>query len=384
MPSESSGMCKAACQAVQTASETQRTKSLQNGKVVRLKDVPMHLLFFGDFIGTANEGEYGAGTDQVVDWELGSRVVNIRSSFVPFGMRGTIIALHPTTGTVEVIFDASFIGGNTLHGICSNGRGRVVKWTDLLAVDAANVKAPKELVKETTITRATVGETKESKRKTTSTTTTTTKFSASSSSSKKKSSQKKGTTNKAAAVSTGETKKNAIPVVQGILKKGKDQKHLNSLLSNMNKDPKKKQETAHLNRLLANATKSSPQQQQQQQQQMQMQQMNMQQLQMQMQQQQQQMMHFSQMQMMQMQPNAPMLLPSPVLTSGNGIGPMPTSASSLGPMPSSNNDAIADTTKTDSGLSSPATSSPTKKIPRKKKKAGAGGLLMPSSLKRST
>ena len=107
----------------------------------------MHVLFFGDFIGTANEGEHGAGTDQVVDWALGARVVNLRSSFVPFGLRGTIIALHPTTGTVEVLFDTTFIGGNTLHGVCDNGRGRVVKWTDLVAVDATSVKAPRALMK---------------------------------------------------------------------------------------------------------------------------------------------------------------------------------------------------------------------------------------------
>ena len=58
-------------------------------------------------------------------------------------LRGTILATHPTTGTVEVVFDETFIGGNTLHGLCKNGRGRVVRWTDLLAVDAANVVEPR-------------------------------------------------------------------------------------------------------------------------------------------------------------------------------------------------------------------------------------------------
>lgn len=66
-------------------------------------------------------------------------------------LRGTIVATHPTTGTLEVVFDHSFIGGNTLHGLCKNGRGRVVRWTDLLAVDASNIvepKSPAEIAEE--------------------------------------------------------------------------------------------------------------------------------------------------------------------------------------------------------------------------------------------
>ena len=72
-------------QAIQTAAESQLTKAREGTRTVRLSGVPLHLLYFGDFTGTANEGDVGAGTDQLLDWQLGDRVVNIRCSFVPFG-----------------------------------------------------------------------------------------------------------------------------------------------------------------------------------------------------------------------------------------------------------------------------------------------------------
>ena len=100
----------------------------------------------------------GAGTDQLLDWQLGDRVVTslficaIRQfEFCSLILLACVlliltfryfsvsqIAWHnrcdpPTTGTLEVVFDKTFIGGNTLHGLCKNGRGRV-SWTDLLAV----------------------------------------------------------------------------------------------------------------------------------------------------------------------------------------------------------------------------------------------------------
>ena len=392
-------MCRAACQAVQTTAEVQRAKANDGKKIVRLVDVPLHLLFFGDFTGTANEGDHGAGTDQVVEWNLGDRVVNIRSSFVPFGLRGTIVALHPTTGTVEVIFDTSFIGGNTLHGLCANGRGRVVKWTDLLAVDASNVKAPQALLKKrsalnTKRVTAASSETKETKRSMKKEFTATKKKSNATSKPKKTSSK-----------TSTETKRAPIPVVQELLKKGSDQQHLTSLLSNMqaknqnpkksneqqrlasllanaNKDPSKKKEAAHLNRLLANANRpSAPQQQQQQQQRPpQMQTMMM-------------MPPSPGMQMPMMMPpmmmppmvgrGMPMMMPPSrggVTTGAAPLGPMPTSASALGPMPSSSDGmqsgALANSSQV---VQSKVTSA--KKIPRKKKEAGKS-LLMPSQARR--
>jgi hypothetical protein len=85
VPSGSLTLCRAAAQAVQTAAESQRAKARAGARTVKLAGVPLHLLYFGDFTGTANEGDTGAGTDQLLDWQLGDRVVNIRCAFVPFG-----------------------------------------------------------------------------------------------------------------------------------------------------------------------------------------------------------------------------------------------------------------------------------------------------------
>ena len=407
VPSSSSTMCRAACQAVQTTSEGQRTKGHANQQIVRMKDVPLHLLFFGDFTGTANEGDIGAGTDQVIDWNLGDRVVNLRSPFVPFGLRGTIVGLHPTTGTVEIIFDTTFIGGNTLHGLCANGRGRVVKWTDLLAVDATNVKAPSLLTKKKKEVSGNVannfGETKERKMQTTNkqnfkktNTTNTTTTTRSKKTSKKTSNASNASTAKSATSS--ETKRAPIPVVKQLLKKGSDQQHLNSLLSNMqtnndpkkaneqqhlnsllanaNKDPLKKKETAHLNQLLANANQPSAQQQHQQQQQQQMQQQQHQQ------QQQQQQQYRQPMPNMMMMQGGPMMMPPmmpPMMAAMPQIGMMmpPMPSSSLGPMPSTGGGSLEEVTSTTSVQPTSA-----KKIPRKKKTAGttSKGLMMPSSV----
>ncbi|CAM9600665.1 unnamed protein product, partial [Sphacelaria rigidula] len=46
----------------------------------------------------------------------------MRAKGVPFGMWGTVIAIHSHSACVEVVFDEEFIGGGTLHGMCSNYR----------------------------------------------------------------------------------------------------------------------------------------------------------------------------------------------------------------------------------------------------------------------
>ena len=68
---------------------------------------------------------------------LGDRIVNLCADGVPFGARGTIVAIHEaaTTGSVEVVMDEEFVGGNTLQGACSNFRGRLCRWAHLLKVE---------------------------------------------------------------------------------------------------------------------------------------------------------------------------------------------------------------------------------------------------------
>ncbi|GKY93882.1 hypothetical protein MPSEU_000355100 [Mayamaea pseudoterrestris] len=68
---------------------------------------------------------------------LGDRIVNLCADGVPFGARGTVVAIHEaaTTGSVEVVMDDEFVGGNTLQGACSNFRGRLCRWAHLLKVE---------------------------------------------------------------------------------------------------------------------------------------------------------------------------------------------------------------------------------------------------------
>jgi hypothetical protein len=73
--------------------------------------------------------------------KLGDRIVNLNSPGVPFGLRGTVVAIHKATGYVEVIFDSEFTGGRSLQGSCSQFRGKLCDWNDILRVsDPANAK----------------------------------------------------------------------------------------------------------------------------------------------------------------------------------------------------------------------------------------------------
>lgn len=83
---------------------------------------------------------------------LGDRVVNrIGIGGVPFGLRGTVVGIHPLAAVpespaasagadsaacalVEVVFDEGFIGGSSLSGRCSPGRGKAVPAYSLFIV----------------------------------------------------------------------------------------------------------------------------------------------------------------------------------------------------------------------------------------------------------
>jgi len=65
---------------------------------------------------------------------LGDRVTNLGSPVVPFGLGGTVVATHASTGCVEVLFDSEFIGGTSLYGACGNNRGKLLPWSQLLNI----------------------------------------------------------------------------------------------------------------------------------------------------------------------------------------------------------------------------------------------------------
>ena len=67
---------------------------------------------------------------------LGERVVtcNVDQLGAPFGHRGTVIATHAHSGTVDVVFDTPFVGGTSLQGACDNFRGLLCPWSSLLTM----------------------------------------------------------------------------------------------------------------------------------------------------------------------------------------------------------------------------------------------------------
>lgn len=80
---------------------------------------------------------------------LGDRVVNLVAPAVPFGLKGTIIAIHPSSKYVEVLFDEEFTGGKSLQGFCSNFRGALVAWSSIIKISSdANFRPPKKNIKQ--------------------------------------------------------------------------------------------------------------------------------------------------------------------------------------------------------------------------------------------
>lgn len=92
------------------------------------KGIPIETLFKGDSHSTYDAPLQYNNTPA----KLGDRVVSLTAIGVPFGLKGTVIALHMSTGFVEVIFDEEFVGGKNLHGACSAFRGRLCPWSGLL------------------------------------------------------------------------------------------------------------------------------------------------------------------------------------------------------------------------------------------------------------
>jgi 5'-3' exoribonuclease 1 len=67
------------------------------------------------------------------EFQLGDRVINIRSNdvkFVPFGEKGTITAI--TDEFFEVMFDNEFVGGSTMEGRFTTRKGAYVKPENIL------------------------------------------------------------------------------------------------------------------------------------------------------------------------------------------------------------------------------------------------------------
>ena len=68
-----------------------------------------------------------------VEFELGDRVINIKSSdvpFVPFGLAGIVTGM--TDDFIEICFDKNFFGATTCYGRFTKKRGAYVKKENLM------------------------------------------------------------------------------------------------------------------------------------------------------------------------------------------------------------------------------------------------------------
>ncbi|GMH92275.1 hypothetical protein TL16_g12296 [Triparma laevis f. inornata] len=68
--------------------------------------------------------------------ELGDRIVNLSARGATFGARGTVIGMHNTKGCVDIVMDDEFLAGTTLQGNCSNFRGKLCLWDQVLKTSA--------------------------------------------------------------------------------------------------------------------------------------------------------------------------------------------------------------------------------------------------------
>jgi len=139
LPDKTEAMPVAAVHAVQRAADV-RSASVRKDGVVKESNVKIPAAALYRESSTAATDVLLASENSVsAPPELGDRVANLCASGVPFGARGTVVAIHdPSEGCVEVVMDEEFIGGSTLQGSCANFRGKLCVWNHLLKISAAD------------------------------------------------------------------------------------------------------------------------------------------------------------------------------------------------------------------------------------------------------
>ncbi len=141
LPQTTDAMPVAAVHAVQRAADV-RSSTLEKDNAVKKSNVKVPPAALYREASTATTDVLLASEHSVsASPELGDRVANLCASGVPFGARGTVVAVHdPAEGCVEVVMDEEFIGGSTLQGTCANFRGKLCVWNHLLKISAADSK----------------------------------------------------------------------------------------------------------------------------------------------------------------------------------------------------------------------------------------------------
>lgn len=139
LPSTTEAMPIPAVHAVQRAADV-RTANLEKDGAVKESNVKVPASALYREGSTAATDVLLASEHSVsAPPELGERVANLCANGVPFGARGTVVAIHdPKEGCVEVVMDEEFIGGSTLQGTCANFRGKLCVWNHLLKISAAD------------------------------------------------------------------------------------------------------------------------------------------------------------------------------------------------------------------------------------------------------
>ena len=128
-PLTTTSLSKESMHAIEKASDVRMDYVANTGTATLIvKGIPIESLYRGD-IYTISDAPLSYNDKPP---RLGDRVVNMNSLGVPFGLKGTVVAIHTATCYTEVIFDEEFVGGRSLNGNCSQFRGRLCPWSGLL------------------------------------------------------------------------------------------------------------------------------------------------------------------------------------------------------------------------------------------------------------
>jgi len=134
-PFSTSSLSKEAMVAIERASDVLTTTNTTKGlRKLVIKGISINQLYT-NIHRTSHDVPL---TFNPLEPKLGDRIVNLSCAGVPFGLRGTVITIHHATKFVEVIFDEEFISGKSLQGCCSQFRGKLCAWTDLLLLQSVH------------------------------------------------------------------------------------------------------------------------------------------------------------------------------------------------------------------------------------------------------
>ncbi|KAJ1456723.1 XRN 5'-3' exonuclease N-terminus-domain-containing protein [Pelagophyceae sp. CCMP2097] len=139
MPTSTYALSAAAVAAVQRAAD--KCAAARRGA----PSAPPHVVEVGphDVRTRADDARKGSAADSMRPPRLGDRIVSVSDSLSPLGARGTVVAIHAGSASVDVVFDEPFVGGATLQGACAHARGRSsCAWASLTRLGALPAKAP--------------------------------------------------------------------------------------------------------------------------------------------------------------------------------------------------------------------------------------------------